>query len=78
MNPRIAKLQQLSTHSWYSKLLKKITESEFDTIVEFCEDHADLNQLEFEYAANRLFLGRERPKHFAIINEILVVVSYAK
>lgn len=78
MNPRVQKLQQLAVHPWYSKLLKKIDESEFDTIVDFCEDYSDLNQLEFEYKANRLFLDRERPKHFAIINEILVILSYAK
>lgn len=77
MNPRVLKLKQLAGHSWYAKLLKKISDAEFDMIVEFCEDNAHLNQLEFEFAANRMFLGRQRPKHFAIINEILVVVSYA-
>lgn len=77
MNARLTKFKSLQNHLWYKKLVKKLTLEEISIIETFCETNAKLNPLEFEYASNRLYLTRARTKNFAIVNEILVVLSTA-
>ncbi len=61
----------------YEKVVKRLTEAEFDLVVEFIEDHDRLGHLEFEYAINRMHLDRKKPKHWAIIEELLAVCNTA-
>lgn len=77
INSRLIALQDRAQRYPYKKSLEKLTEAEFDLIVEFIDDHDHLGHLEFEYAVNRMFLDKEKPKGWAVIQEILVVVNTA-
>ena len=73
-----ALLDRTKNHPIYQKLGQRLTEAEFDRIVEFIEDHDQLGHLEFEYAVNRMFLdGAPRPKNWGIIQELLTIVNTA-
>jgi hypothetical protein len=61
----------------YQKNALKLSEAEFDEMVAFLEEKDDLGHLEFEYAVNRMFLDRPKPKHFAIVQELLSVANTA-
>lgn len=61
----------------YEKSAKKLSEADFDRVVEFIDDNDHLGHLEFEYAVNRMFLDKPKPKHFAIMQELLSVVNTA-
>jgi hypothetical protein len=61
----------------YEKSAKKLSNLEFDLILKFIEKNDNLGYLEFEYAVNRMFLDREKPKNWPIIQELLVVANSA-
>lgn len=62
----------------YQKSAKKMTEAEFDQIIEFIEDNDYLGHLEFEYAVNRMFLNQlTKPKNWVIMTELLTVCNTA-
>lgn len=61
----------------YQKNAKRLSEAEFDSMVEFLEENDHLGHLEFEYAVNRMFLDRPKAKNFAIIQELLSVANTA-
>ncbi len=65
---------RVSSHVLYQRLARKLSEAEFDQCVEFIEDHAHLDYLEFEYAANRMFLDRkDKPKNWTVMQELIMV-----
>jgi hypothetical protein len=70
---RVAALKEFTEGYHGRKLSSKLTKAETEYLVKFCEDHANLGHLEFEYAVNRAQLGTEsKPKHWALMAEILV------
>lgn len=76
-NLRLEALKNKVEQYPYQKPARRLSESEFDTVVQFIEDNEDLGHLDFEYAVNRMFLDGEKPKNFAIIQELLVVCNTA-
>ena len=74
---RIEALKSRCQQYPYAKSVTRLSESEFDLMVDFIDDNDDLGHLEFEYAVNRMFLDREKPKHWAIIQELLTVANTA-
>lgn len=70
---RVEKLAQLCLHPSYKKVARALTEAEFDFCVEFCEENADLEPLQFEDKVNRLFIDdKARPKNSSVICELLL------
>jgi hypothetical protein len=73
---RLEALKVKSSTLPYSRIIARLSESEFDTVVAFIEDNDQLGHLEFEYAVNRMHLNvEEKPKKWAIIQEVLTVVN---
>lgn len=73
---RIEGLHQVCRDLHGSRLAKKLTESEFDDLVAFCEDHEDLGHLEFEYAVNRWHLDQpNRPKNCFLMQELAICAN---
>lgn len=72
MNRKIA-LQEICQKYPYQKNALKLSESQFDEMVAWLEDHDHLGHLEFEYAVNRMFLGGSliKPKNQSIIQDLL-------
>lgn len=76
-NDRLQAFQDRIQRLPYSKVAQRLTEAEFDEIVDFIEDHHDLNHLDFEHEVNRMHLDRPKSKNWAIVQELLVVANTA-
>lgn len=74
---RLEALRTLSSDPWYKKQLRKISETEFDQIVEFIEDQGESNFDEYAMECRRIHLdGKvERTKNWTIVQEICEVVG---
>jgi hypothetical protein len=70
---RLMKFQALARHEWYGKLCQKISEHEFDLIVEFIEDFGELDDQDFERKVVRYGLDDpNKPKNANIIADLLL------
>lgn len=70
---RLLKLHSMAKHFHYGRLCQRITESEFDTVVEFIEDYGDLDDSEFarlvlQYGIDMI----KKPKNLGIMADILL------
>jgi hypothetical protein len=61
----------------FKRIALRLTEAEFDALVGFIEDNDHLGHLEFEYAANRMFLDKPKHKNSMIMQELAVVANSA-
>ena len=68
---RLNKFHSLSAHAYLSKLYFKLTQAELQICYAFiaANESADINI--FEHNLNRMFLDKEKPKHWAMIQELL-------
>ena len=72
-NERITRLKYLcSEHAYYSKVAKKLTETEFDIMVDFIDDYADKTSSEFKSLILRRFVDCDKPKNWNIIEDLLI------
>lgn len=71
---RIEKLKYLSSEdAWYKKLCLKLTEAEFDQLIEIIQDNDDLNNDQFTLLVNRYFLDKKnKPKNWTAMSDILL------
>ena len=75
---RLEALKIKSGELYYRKLALKLTESEYDQVVQFIEDNDHLGHLEFEYAINRMFLDMpNKPKNWGVIMELIMACNTA-
>lgn len=78
---RLEALTDRATKYPYKKSAQRLSDAEFDLMVEFIEDNDHLGHLEFEYAANRFFLNGNyselKHSHKSIITELLIVCNAA-
>lgn len=78
MSVRLSIFRERCENHWqYRRLVKRLTEAEFDMIVDFIDDNDGLGHLEFEYAVNRMFLHADKPKNWSIIQELLLLTNTA-
>lgn len=60
----------------YARRAEKLTKEDFDEIERFILNNADLGHLEFEWQAQRMFIGRTpRPKNWLTIMELLTAAN---
>jgi hypothetical protein len=74
---RIEALKVKCSQYPYQARCLKMTEAEFDLMVEFLEENDGLGHLEFERAVNRMFLNKPKPRNFVTIMEMLTVANVA-
>lgn len=72
---RIDAIKDLCERYPYQKSARRMSEAEFDQMVAFIDDHNELGHLEFEYAVNRMFLDKPKPKSWAIVQELLIAAN---
>lgn len=68
---RATKLEQLKTHAWFGRVFKRLSKSELELARSFLQSHDDLAKAEFEFAVNRMFLDKPKPKHWVEILDLL-------
>lgn len=71
MNERLSKFKSFKTHPWFGRIFKKINSNDILFAESFIEKNEPLNKGEFEFAVNRLFLDRAKPKAWKEIVELL-------
>lgn len=69
---RIVALREFCSDFYGKKLALKVTEAQFDQVVAFIQDHDHLGHLEFEYAVNRMYLDKPKPKGWTEVMEMLL------
>ncbi len=70
---RLTALKALSDHAWYGKVLKQMSEAEFDLVVELIEEHGDLDRNEWTVKINRLYLDQpNKPKRLSLLQDVLM------
>jgi len=67
--------KRCSENSMFAKLEDKLSEAEFFDLIEFIENNEHLDALEFEYAANRMFLDKPKPKNWTAIMELALIAN---
>jgi len=74
MNTRLLKFKSYESHPYLKKIFLRLSSSEREFAVEFCEAHQNLSKDEFAHEANRLFVDHSsiRPKHWKELVELLV------
>ena len=68
---RLDKFKSLESHPWLKKSYAKLAQNERDMAENFILNHNNLDKGEFEFAVNRMFLDRPKPKNWTIILEML-------
>lgn len=68
---REAKLVKIAAHPIYSKYFKKLSATDLDFITKFIKSTEDLNDDDFMFKANRMFLNGEKPKRHVDIWSII-------
>lgn len=76
MSKRIEAFNNLEVHAWLGRLHKRLTAVERIECKQFIMQNDHLPKGEFEYAINRMFLGREnKPKHWTMMAELLTCAN---
>ncbi len=74
---RLEKFKSLADHPLYKRLMRSLTEGEFDEVVEFIDDNADLNARDFEMKVNRFYMDvNPKPKNIGKMLDILIACNY--
>lgn len=70
-------LKKMCSEPRYKKLAFRLSEIEFDRMVEWLEENDHLGHLEFEYAVNRMRIPtvEKHKKNLPVIQEILTCVN---
>lgn len=74
---RLTSFDKLSAHPWLHKAYNKLSSNERQMAREFIVRNDGLAKGAFEFAINRMFIDKPKPKHFAIILELLTCANSA-
>lgn len=72
---RVEIFNKLAQHPWLGRVYDRLTMREREIAVTFIHEHDHLAKGEFEYAVNRMFLDRERPRRYKEILELLTCAN---
>ncbi len=69
---RMEAFLSLEEHAWLGRIFKRLSKSELQIAKDFIQSHESTPQQEFEFAVNRMFLGKaDKPKNYTMILELL-------
>lgn len=74
---RLVKFEALKDHAWHGRSFAKLTAQELSLAREFIASNSTLGKGDFEYAVNRMFLDKQKPKNFMHILELLTCANSA-
>jgi len=75
MSKRLDAFRNFRSHAWLKKPFEKLSADELLLCEEFIIKHDYLPKGEFEYAINRMFLDKPKPKNFSICQELLTCAN---
>lgn len=71
MDARLNKFNSFSSHPWFSRIFSKLKTDDVNFAVRFISENSSLEKGQFEMAVNRMFIGKEKPKRWKEIMELL-------
>jgi hypothetical protein len=75
MEKRNENFEALKEHPWLGKIFKKLSAKELSLARAFLNIHYGASKGDFEWAVQRMFLDKEKPKNFSIIMELLTCAN---
>lgn len=72
---RLTLFNNLKHHPWSGRVYKRLNANELELALGFIESNENLDKGSFEYAVNRMFLDKDKPKHFKEILELLTCAN---
>lgn len=72
---RLEYFHEFKNHPWFGRLYKRLSERDMEIAVDFILKNDHLPIGEFEFAINRMFLDKEKPKQYKIILELLTCAN---
>jgi hypothetical protein len=70
-------LNSYEKHAWLKKVYARLNASDKAMIERFIADNDGLDKHNFEFAINRMFLDKNRPKNYKLILELLTCCNSA-
>lgn len=67
--------EAFSTHPWFGKVFKRLKNDDLSTARCFLKANGHLGKGEFEFAVNRMFLDKPKPKNWKEIQELLTCAN---
>ena len=71
MVTRSERFKSCSSHPWYGRLYKKLTQKDINEAEMFLEKNSELPKEQYEIAVNRFYLDRPKDKNWLVITELL-------
>jgi hypothetical protein len=75
MNDRIMKFDSFKKHAMLGRLYMRLTALELNIAHSFIKEHSEASKNDFDRAVNRLFINRDKPRHWLEIMELLSCCS---
>lgn len=72
---RIDYFEAFKNHAWFNRVYKRLSENEREIAHKFIEQNDGLDKGSFELAVNRMFLDKQKPKHYKEILELLTCAN---
>lgn len=74
---RADQFKSYSSHAWHRKSFSKLSKAELELALNFIRENDALDAASFELKINRMFIDKDKPKHFSIILELLTCSNSA-
>lgn len=68
---------EYSTHPWLKRVVAKLSAADRATALHFVYANGDMDKGRFEFAINRMFLDKPKPKNWTAILELLTCANAA-
>lgn len=68
---RLEKFQSYKTNAWYSRIFKRLSAADIAFAESWITTNDHLDRNDFESAVNRMFIDKQKPKHWTSIQELI-------
>jgi len=72
---RVERFKKLWSHSYYKNSVAKLSMEDIQEVMDFIEKNQTKDRNDFVHAVNRMFIGKDKPKKWTLISEILTVIG---
>jgi ferritin-like protein len=74
---RLEHFRKLADHSWLGRVYSKLKSQEIEMVEQFIVENDHLDKSTFEMKVNRMFLDKDKPRHWKEMSELLTCTNSA-